>query len=199
MNLHMRKKYEGFPFQYIKSVKSPDKYVLQSNCEMCEAFQEHFHDHFACCPDLLVQEFYSYLADFSHLWEAEAASCESVVTECEVHAVLKQVGLNKSPRLDGLPYKMYLKLLHMFVPILMDMFNHRFTQGVIPGNVTKGVICEGNGRNIPGHAKHAQTCLACRAERQNRDGCLKHIWRWEISNQREVICMYANSCEISWT
>ena len=28
---------------------------------------------------------------------------------------------------------------------------------------------------------------------------LEHIWRWEISNQREVICTYANSCEISQT
>ena len=31
-------------------------------------------------------------------------------------------------------------MLHMFVPILADMFNHWFTQGAIPGSVTKGVI-----------------------------------------------------------
>ena len=28
----------------------------------------------------------------------------------------------------------------MFVPILMDMFNHWFAQGAIPGSITKGVI-----------------------------------------------------------
>ena len=28
----------------------------------------------------------------------------------------------------------------MFVPILMDVFNHWFAQGAIPGCVTKGVI-----------------------------------------------------------
>ena len=28
----------------------------------------------------------------------------------------------------------------MFVPILMDMFNHRFAQGASPGSVSRGVI-----------------------------------------------------------
>ena len=56
--------------------------------------------------------------------------------------------------------------------------------------------CEGNGRNVPGHSKRARTCLACRAEKRNRYGGLEHIWWWEISNQREVICTYANSGEI---
>ena len=70
----------------------------------------------------------------------EAASCEGVVTECEVRDALKQVGLNKSPGLDGLPYEVYLRMSHMFVPILTDMSNHWFAQGAIPGSVTKGVI-----------------------------------------------------------
>ena len=65
-----------------------------------------------------------YLADFLHLREAETASCEGVVTECKVCDALTQVGLNKSPGLDDLPYEVYLRLPHMFVPILMDMFNH---------------------------------------------------------------------------
>ena len=43
----------------------------------------------------------------------EAASCEGLVTECEVRNVLKQVGL-KSPGLDSLLYKVYLRKLHMF-------------------------------------------------------------------------------------
>ena len=42
--------------------------------------------------------------------------------------------------LDGLPYEVYLRMSHMFVPILTDMFNHWFAQGAIPGSVTKGVI-----------------------------------------------------------
>ena len=37
-------------------------------------------------------------------------------------------------------YEVYLRLPHMFVPILTDMFNHWFAQGAIPGSVTKGVI-----------------------------------------------------------
>ena len=78
--------------------------------------QAHFRDRFARCPDLPVQQFRS-------LGEAEAASCEGLVTECEVRDALKQVSLNKSPGLDGLPYEVYLRMSHMFVPILTDMFN----------------------------------------------------------------------------
>ena len=91
-------------------------------------------------PDLPLREFRSYLADFPRLVAAEAASCEGVVIECEVRDALKQVGLNKSTGLDGLPYEVYLRMSHMFVSILTDMFNHWFAQGAIPGSVTKGVI-----------------------------------------------------------
>ena len=63
-----------------------------------------------------------------------------MITECEVRDVLKQVGLNKSPGLYSLPYEVYLRLPHMFVPILTDMFKHWFAQGAIPGSVAKGVI-----------------------------------------------------------
>ena len=54
----------------------------------------------------------------------EAASFERLVTEREIRDALKQVTLNKSPGLDNLPYEVYLSLLHMFVPILTDVFNH---------------------------------------------------------------------------
>ena len=32
------------------------------------------------------------------------------------------------------------RLPHMFMPILIDVFNHWFAQGTIPGSITKGVI-----------------------------------------------------------
>ena len=54
---------------------------------------------------------------------AEAVCCEGVITECKVRDALKQVGLNKSPGLDGLPNEVYLRLPDMFVPILTDVFN----------------------------------------------------------------------------
>ena len=96
------------------------------------AFRTHFRDRFARCTDLPLPEFRSYHADFPRLRAAEAASCEGVVTESKVRDALKQVGLNKSPGLDGLPNKVYLRLSHMFVPILMDMFNHWFRPGSHP-------------------------------------------------------------------
>ena len=113
-----------FPDRYIDSDKTPDGRVLRSNREMRDAFRVHFHDRFARCPDLLFREFRSYLADFPRLGAAEAASCEGVVTECEVRDALKQAGLNKSPGQDSFPYEVYMRLSHMFVPILSDMFHH---------------------------------------------------------------------------
>ena len=73
-----------------------------------------------------------------------------MITECEVRDALKQAGLNKSPGLDGLPYEVYLRLPHMFVPILTDMFNHWFAQGAIPGSVTEDaiILLKKGGRNV---------------------------------------------------
>ena len=139
-NATAREEVRRFPDQYIGSVKAPDGRLLRSGREIRDAFRAHFRDRFARCTDLPLREFRSYLADFPHLGVAEAASCEGVVTECEVRDALKQVGLNKSPGLDGLPYEVYLRMSHMFVLILTDMFNHWFAQGAIPGSVTKGVI-----------------------------------------------------------
>ena len=100
-----------FPCRYIESVKSPDGHVLRSNHDIREAFRVHFQDRFARLLDLPIQEFRKYLADFPRLQEAEAAGCEELVTECEVRDALKQVGLNKSQGLDGLPYEVYSALV----------------------------------------------------------------------------------------
>ena len=103
-------------------------------------------------PDLQAQEFRDYLAVFSRHGEAEAASCESGVTECEVRSAWKEVGRNKSPGLDGLPYKVYLRMSHIFVPVLTDVFNHWLAQGAFPGTITKGVIrlLKKDGRHVRG-------------------------------------------------
>ena len=129
-----------FPDRYIGSVKAPDGRLLRSAREIRDAFRAHFRDRFARCTDLPLGSFVAILPTFPALGWPEAASCEGVVTECEVRDALKQVGLNKSPGLDGLPYEVYLRMSHMFVPILTDVFNHWFAQGAIPGSVTKGVI-----------------------------------------------------------
>ena len=121
-----------------KHRESLDGHVLWSNRDIHEAFWVHFRDHFAHLLDLPISEFCSYLANFPCLQKAEAAGYIGLVTQ--VHDALKQVSLNKLPRLDGLPYEVYLRMSHMFVSILTDMFKHWFAQGTIPGSITKGVI-----------------------------------------------------------
>ena len=135
-NATAREEVRRFPDWYIDSVKTPDGRLLQSSRKMRDAFRVHFRDRFVRCTNLPLREFRSYLTDFPRHRAAEAAGCEGVVTECEVRDALKQVDLSKSPGLDGLPYKVYLRMSHMLVPILTDMF----VQGAIPGSVTKSVI-----------------------------------------------------------
>ena len=60
-----------------------------------------------------------------------------LVTEGEVDDALEQVGLNKSPGLDGLLYEIYLRMLRKSVSILTDAFHH---QRVIPTSIIRGVI-----------------------------------------------------------
>ena len=48
---------QSFPSQYIKSVKSLNERMIGSNCDMCNTFWAHFHNHFACCCDLPVHLF----------------------------------------------------------------------------------------------------------------------------------------------
>ena len=60
--LAREKEVQRFPFRYIESVKSPDGCMLGLNHEMQDAFQAHFHDCFAHCPNL-----HSYLAAFGRL------------------------------------------------------------------------------------------------------------------------------------
>ena len=125
---------------YIRKVHNLEGHALVSTREICEGFREHLSERFTQLPGLRVDEFGSYLADSPRLTAARAASCDGLVTEHEVITALRQVGCNKSPGLDGLPYEFYLRLSPMLVPILKDVFNHWFAQGSIPGQVTKGVI-----------------------------------------------------------
>ena len=98
-----------FPDWYIDSIKSPDGRMLRSNREIRDAFRVYFRDRLARCPDLPLQEFRCYLTDFPRLGAAESASCKGGITECEVRDALKQVGLNKSPGLDGLTLRSVLE------------------------------------------------------------------------------------------
>ena len=92
----------SFPCRYIECVNAPDGCVLRSSREIREAFRTHFRDRFARCPDFQAKEFRDYLADFSRLREAEAASCEGAVTECEVRSALNRSALTSS--LDWMVY-----------------------------------------------------------------------------------------------
>ena len=129
-----------FPERNIKEIKTPDGDTRRTTNGICNAFREHLAARFTRIEALPVEDFQVYLADFPRLEAADAARLEGVITESEVRAALRTVSTNKSPGLDGLPYEMYLRLSHLFVPILTDMFNHWFAQGSIPGQVSKGLI-----------------------------------------------------------
>lgn len=50
------------------------------------------------------------LADFPTIERAELINCGEEITESEVHEAFKWVAIEKLPELDGLPYKLYLRL-----------------------------------------------------------------------------------------
>ena len=84
--------------------------------------------------------FDTYLADFPHLSATEAARCEGCITEDEVRETLKLVRLDKSSEIYGLPYEVYLRLSHMFVPLLATIYNNWMRQSSIPRRFTRGIV-----------------------------------------------------------
>ena len=56
-----------FPRRHIECINTPDGRVLRSSREIREAFRVHFRNRFARCPEIQVQEFRNYLADFPAL------------------------------------------------------------------------------------------------------------------------------------
>ena len=119
-----------YPDRYIHSAKSPDGRVLRTNHEIRDAVRAHFRDRFARCPDLSLQEFRSYLADFSRLGVAEAASCEGVITECVEAGRPQRIGWTR-----------WFTQRSVHVCAYSDgCVQPLFAQGAIPGSITKGVI-----------------------------------------------------------
>lgn len=115
---------------FIQEITTSDGRLLQSSA-ICSSFREHFEGLFVKEPDLKDISFQEYLADFTRLEPYEAARCEGSIWKGGIVAALGQVGANKVPRLDGLPYNIYLKMSHMLVHLLAIVFNNWFNQGNI--------------------------------------------------------------------
>ena len=126
--------------RYIASVTSPDGQRLTTNGDICKQFRDYYQDLFTREPGLSSARFDAYLADFPRLEETEAAGCEGPITEDEIRQALKSVGTDKTPGIDGLPYEVYLRLSHMFVPLLATIYNNWLRQGTIPQRFTRGIV-----------------------------------------------------------
>ena len=75
--------------RYIASVTSPDWQCQTTNESICWEF----------CDYLFL--------DFPRLETIEAAGCEMRITEDEIRHLLKTVGTDKTPEIDGLPYGVF--------------------------------------------------------------------------------------------
>ena len=138
------KKCEGFPIGI--SILSRPR--MGDCCDRLARFVMPFRRTFVIdLPAVLISRFRSFAA-ISPTSPA-LGRLKRLVARVWLLNALKQVGLNKSPGLDGLPYKVYQWLnisvrigtnMCDILPILTDMFNHWYAQGAIPGSVTKGVI-----------------------------------------------------------
>ena len=110
--------------RHIASVTSPDGQRRTTNEAICGEFRQYFLKLFTREPGLSSSQFDTYLADFPRLSATEAAGCEGRIKEEEIRDALKSVGLDKSPGIDGLPYEVYLRLSHMFVPLLATTYDN---------------------------------------------------------------------------
>ena len=126
--------------RHIASVTSPEGLRRTTNEAICGEFRQYFLKLFTREPGLSSAQFDAYLADFPRLSATEAAGCEGRIKEEEIRDALKSVGLDKSPGIDGLPYEVYLRLSHMFVPLLATTYDNWMRQGTIPGRFTRGIV-----------------------------------------------------------
>ena len=58
----------------------------------------------------------------------------------EVWLALKAVETDRTSKIDGLPYEVYLRLLPMFLPLLVAIYNNWMKQGTIPQHFTRGIV-----------------------------------------------------------
>ena len=126
--------------RHITSVTSPEGQRRTTNEAICREFRQYFLKLFTRESGLSSAQFDTYLADFPCLSATEAAGCEGRIKEEEIREALKSVGLDKSPGNDGLPYKVYLRLSHMFVPLLATTYDNWMRQGTIPRHFTRGIV-----------------------------------------------------------
>ena len=126
--------------RHIASVTSPEGQRRTTNKAICGEFRQYFLKLFTREPGLISAQFDTYLADFPRLSATEATGCEGCIKEEEIRDALKSVGLDKSPRIDSLPYEVYLRLSHMFVPLLATIYNNWMRQGTIPRRFTRGIV-----------------------------------------------------------
>ena len=126
--------------RHIANVTSPDGQRRITNETICGEFRQYFLKLFTREPGLSSAQFDTYLADFPRLSATEAAGCEGRIKEEEIPDALKSVGLDKSPGIDGLHYEVYLRLSHMFVPLLATIYNNWMRQDTIPRRFTRGIV-----------------------------------------------------------
>lgn len=64
-------------------------------------------------PSLRQSQFNTYLTDFFHPKVIKITGCKCSITEDKMWEMLKMIGTEKAPRIDGLPHEAYFRLLSM--------------------------------------------------------------------------------------
>ena len=58
----------------------------------------------------------------------------------ELHETLISYSKNKSPGIDGLTAELYLSFWDLVGPLLLDVYNEAFQEGILPENMRVGLI-----------------------------------------------------------
>ena len=85
-------------------------------------FRDYFRKLFTRNSELSFAQFDAYLADFSRLEATVAAEFSEL--QRKVRQALKTVGTNKTLTINGLSYELYLRMSHVFLPLLVIVNNN---------------------------------------------------------------------------
>lgn len=136
LNLHA----EEFQNNKIACITLPVEWQVTTNKDICEAFWNYYQVLFMREPGLSPTQLNSYLDEFSHFDATKAAGCKGLIREYKIREALKLVNRDKTPKINNLLYKLYLRQLFMFVPLLELIFNNWMKYKVIPQHFNRGVI-----------------------------------------------------------
>ena len=124
----------------IAAIRRPDGSLAQTTQDILAVWRDYCFQLFSAQPlnpedqDVFINSLTNTLSS------TEAESCEGPLTESECLAALRNMAINKSPGVDGLPAEFYLTFWDILGTDLVQVFNSSFSSGKLSLTQRSGAI-----------------------------------------------------------